>query len=144
MASQTLPRPASVGQAEPALQAFWLLRAGFAAAPILFGLDKFVELTADWSAYLWPTLASALPGSADSLMLVVGVIEILAGVLVAVRPRIGAYVVAAWLAGIILNLLLLGDFYDIALRDFGLMLGALSLARLASGTSGASGRASAG
>lgn len=88
-------------------------------------------MTADWSTYLWPGVASALPGSADTLMLAVGVIEILAGVLVAVRPRIGAYVVAAWLAGIIVNLLLVGDFYDIALRDFGLLLGALSLARLA-------------
>ncbi len=133
MASQTMTRP-RIDSLEPTLQAYWILRAGFTAAPILFGLDKFAELTADWSVYLWPQLASILPGSADSLMLVVGVIEIAAGVLVALRPRIGGYVVAAWLAGIILNLLLLGDFYDIALRDFGLLLGALSLARLAAVT----------
>jgi hypothetical protein len=85
----------------------------------------------DWSTYLWSGVDSALPGSADDVMLVVGVVEVVAGVLVAVRPRIGGYVVAAWLAGIIVNLLLVGDFYDIALRDFGLLLGALTLARLA-------------
>jgi hypothetical protein len=124
-------QPVRAELADPAFQAFTLLRAGFTAAPILFGLDKFFEVMADWSTYLWPPLASALPGSADTLMLVVGVIEILAGVLVAVQPRIGGYVVAAWLAAIIVNLLLIGDFYDIALRDFGLLLGALSLARLA-------------
>lgn len=116
---------------DPTFQAFTLLRVGFAAAPILFGLDKFTELMVDWSTYLWPGVASALPGSADQIMLLVGVIEIVAGVLVAVRPRIGGYVVAAWLTGIIVNLLLLGDYYDIALRDFGLLLGALTLARLA-------------
>ncbi|MPZ89756.1 MAG: hypothetical protein GEU81_17225, partial [Nitriliruptorales bacterium] len=115
----------------PVFQAFALLRVGFTAAPILFGLDKFFEVTADWSAYLWSGVDSALPGSADDLMLAVGVVEIVAGILVAIRPRVGGYVVAAWLAGIIVNLLLLGDFYDIALRDFGLLLGALTLARLA-------------
>jgi len=124
-------QPARAELADPAFQAFTLLRVGFTAAPIVFGLDKFFGVMADWSAYLWPGVASALPGSADTLMLVVGVIEIVAGILVAVRPRIGGYVVAAWLAGIIVNLLLIGDFYDIALRDFGLLLGALSLARLA-------------
>ena len=131
-------QPARAELADPAFQAFTLLRVGFTAAPILFGLDKFFEVMADWSTYLWPGVASALPGSADTLMLVVGVIEIVAGILVAVRPRIGGYVVAAWLAGIIVNLLLIGDFYDIALRDFGLLLGALSLARLAAafGSSG--------
>ena len=133
MATQTVTQSAGIREADPAIQAFWLLRLGFTAAPILFGLDKFVGLLADWSTYLWPPLASALPGSADTLMLVVGLVEILAGVLVAVRPRVGGYVVAAWLAGIILNLLLVGDYYDIALRDFGLLLGALSLARLATG-----------
>ena len=117
--------------ADPTFQAFTLLRAGFTAAPILFGLDKFTEWMVDWSTYLWSGLASALPGSADDIMIVVGVIEIVAGVLVAVRPRIGGYVVAAWLGGIIVNLLLIGEFYDIALRDFGLLLGALALARLA-------------
>jgi hypothetical protein len=122
--------------AEPSFQAFALLRVGFAVAPILFGLDKFVGLLADWPAYLWPGVASALPGSAGTIMLAVGVIEIAAGILVAVNPRIGGYVVAGWLAGIIVNLLLLGDFYDVALRDFGLLLGALTLARLAAGRHG--------
>jgi hypothetical protein len=122
----------------PAFQGFTLLRAGFTAAPILFGLDKFAEVMVDWSTYLWSEFASALPGTADQLMLVVGAIEIVAGILVAVRPRIGGLVVAAWLAGIIVNLLLVGDYYDIALRDFGLLLGALTLARLATIFPGAS------
>ena len=115
----------------PAFQAFVVLRAAFTAAPVLFGLDKFFNLMADWPSYLWSGFAAALPGTSADLMLVVGVIEIVAGIVVALRPRIGGYVVAAWLAGIILNLLLVGDFYDIALRDFGLLLGALALARLA-------------
>ena len=116
---------------DPTFQAFTLLRVGFTAAPILFGLDKFTEWMVDWSTYLWSGIPSALPGTADGIMLLVGAIEIVAGVLVAVRPRDGGYVVAAWLAGIIVNLLLVGDYYDIALRDFGLLLGALTLARLA-------------
>ena len=131
MTTQTATHPARAELADPQFQAFALLRIGFTAAPILFGLDKFFEFTADWSTYLWSGVASVLPGGANAVMLGVGVIEILAGVLVALRPRIGAYVVAAWLGGIIVNLLLIGDFYDIALRDFGLLLGALSLARLA-------------
>ena len=122
---------------DPAFHAFALLRLGFAAAPILFGLDKFTGVMTDWSAYLWSGIDTMLPVGADTVMLGVGVIEILAGVLVAVRPRIGGYVVAAWLAGIIANLLLVGDFADIALRDFGLLLGALALARLATTFSGA-------
>jgi len=125
-------QPARAELADPAFQAFTLLRVGFTAAPILFGLDKFFEVMTDWSTYLWPGVASALPGSADTIMFAVGIIEIVAGVLVALRPRIGGLVVALWLAGIIVNLLLIGDYYDIALRDFGLLLGALSLARLAS------------
>ena len=116
----------------PVYQAFSLLRVGFTVAPILFGLDKFLGvLTDDWPSYLWSGVDAVVPGSAADAMLVVGVVEILAGVLVALQPRIGGYVVAAWLAGIILNLLLLGDYFDIALRDFGLLLGALTLARLA-------------
>ena len=125
--------------ADPAFQAFTLLRGGFTLAPILFGLDKFAEWMVEWSRYLWPAVPSALPGSADSIMFVVGVIEITAGVLVALRPRIGGYVVAAWLAAIIVNLLLLGGYYDIALRDLGLLLGALALARLATAYSAANG-----
>ena len=114
-----------------ARQAFRILHVGFVVAPVLAGLDKFFEVLADWSTYLWSGVASVLPGGADAVMLAVGVVEILAGVLVAVRPRLGGYVVAVWLAGIIVNLLLVGDYYDIALRDFGLLLAALSLARLA-------------
>lgn len=131
MASITTTATPRSELADPTFQAFALLRVGFTVAPILFGLDKFVEVMADWSTYLWPGVASVLPGSADAVMLAVGVIEVAAGLLVAVRPRIGGYVVAGWLAGIIVNLLLLGDGYDIALRDLGLLLGALSLARLA-------------
>lgn len=116
----------------PVEQTFWLLRIGFTAAPILFGLDKFTNLMVDWSTYLAPWMNDLIPGSADDFMLAVGVIEIAAGILVAVRPSIGGLVVSAWLAGIITNLLTIPDYYDIALRDFGLLLGALSLARLAS------------
>jgi hypothetical protein len=114
-----------------AWQAFWLLRIGFTVAPILFGLDKFAEVLTDWERYLAPELVDLLPGDASQLMMVVGVVEIAAGILVFVLPRIGGYVVAAWLAGIIVNLLILGDYYDVALRDVGLLAGALSLARLA-------------
>ena len=116
-----------------ARDAFLVLRLGFTVAPIVFGLDKFFDILTGWDRYLAPDIADLLPGNANQLMYVVGVIEIVAGLLVAVRPRIGGYVVAAWLAGIIVNLLLLGDYYDIALRDFGLLLGAVALARLAGG-----------
>jgi uncharacterized membrane protein YphA (DoxX/SURF4 family) len=117
--------------ADPVVQAFWLLRIGFTVAPILFGLDKFANLLVDWDRYLAPGLVDALPGTADQLMYVVGAIEIVAGLLVAVAPRFGGYLVAAWLGSIIVNLLAQGDYYDIALRDFGLLLAALTLARLA-------------
>jgi len=112
-------------------QAYLLLRFGFIVAPIIAGLDKFTHLLANWDAYVAPVVARPLGGSVHAFMMVVGVIEIVAGLLVAVRPRIGAYVVALWLAGIIVNLVTLGDYYDVALRDFGLMVGALALARLA-------------
>ena len=114
-----------------AYQAYLTLRVGFVVAPILFGLDKFTNLLTDWTTYLAPAVDRLVPGSATSAMLAVGVIEIVAGLVVAVRPRFGGYLVAAWLAGIITNLLLLGDHYDVALRDFGLLLAALALARLA-------------
>jgi hypothetical protein len=117
--------------ANPAYQAFALLRLGFTIAPILFGLDKFLDWLVDWRIYLAPEINDIVPGNAHQAMLAVGVIEILAGVVVAVRPKWGGYLVAAWLAGIITNLLLQADFYDVALRDFGLLLAALSLARLA-------------
>ena len=116
----------------PVEQTFWLLRLGFTAAPILFGLDKFTNLLVDWSAYLAPWLDRRIPGSADEFMMVVGVAEIAAGLLVAIKPSIGGLVVAGWLAGIITNLLTIPGYYDIALRDVGLLLAALSLARLAS------------
>jgi hypothetical protein len=114
-----------------ARQAFRILQLGFVVAPILFGLDKFFEVLVDWDRYLAPSVTDVLPVSGHSVMLVVGVIEIAAGVLVAVRPRIGGYVVAVWLWAIIVNLLVLGDYFDVALRDFGLSLAALALARLA-------------
>ncbi len=113
-------------------QAFWLLRIGFTVAPIAFGLDKFAEVLTEWDVYLAPEFTDLLNAEAHTLMLWVGVIEVVAGLVVAVRPRFGGYLVAAWLSGIIANLLLIGDYHDIALRDFGLLLGALTLARLAS------------
>jgi len=113
-------------------QAFLLLRTVFTVAPILFGLDKFAEVLTNWERYLAPEFNDLIPGTAHQAMLIVGIVEIAAGLLVAVLPRVGGYVVAAWLAGIILNLLLIGDFYDVALRDFGLLVAALALARLAS------------
>jgi hypothetical protein len=130
MGTAVRPRtPGAIGNS--AYQAYLALRVGFVVAPILFGLDKFTNLLADWTTYLAPTLDRLLPGSATSAMLAVGVVEVVAGLAVAVRPRVGGYLVAAWLAGIIGNLLLLGDHYDVALRDFGLLLAALALARLA-------------
>jgi hypothetical protein len=117
---------------DPLRQAFLLLRVAFTVAPVLFGLDKFAEvLTGDWERYLSATFDDILPGSASTGMAIVGVVEILAGILVWLAPRIGALVVAGWLGGIIVNLLIAGGFGDIALRDFGLMLAALTLARLA-------------
>ena len=118
-------------RSDPAYQAFWTLRVGFTAAPILFGLDKFAHLMTNWDKYLAPRLDNIIPGTAHQAMAAVGFIEIVAGLLVLLAPRVGAYVVAAWLAGIILDLLLIPGYYDVALRDFGLMLGALALARLA-------------
>jgi hypothetical protein len=136
MATRELRRPAtslSPDRAldDPVFQAFTLLRIGFTVAPILFGLDKFLDWLVEWPRYLAPELNDLLPGNAHQAMLAVGVIEIVAGVVVAVRPKFGGYLVAGWLAAIIVNLLVQADFYDIALRDFGLLLGALSLARLA-------------
>jgi hypothetical protein len=117
--------------ADPVQQAFLLLRTVFTVAPIAFGLDKFANLLTDWPGYLAPFVDRLVPGTAQQAMYAVGVIEIVAGLLVAARPKYGAVVVAAWLAGIIVNLLLLGDYYDVALRDFGLLVGALALWRLA-------------
>jgi uncharacterized membrane protein YphA (DoxX/SURF4 family) len=119
-------------RADPAYQAFTLLRIAFTVAPILFGLDKFFNVMVDWEQYLAPWINDIIPGSAATAMHLVGVIEIVAGIVVLLKPRYGAYLVAAWLGGIIVNLLTYSGYYDIALRDFGLMLGALTLARLAS------------
>ena len=113
-------------------QAFALMRLAFTVAPIAFGLDKFFNVMVDWPQYLAPWINNIVPGSGQDFMYVVGAIEILAGIVVGLKPRYGAYVVAAWLGGIIFNLLTLSGYYDVALRDFGLMLGALTLARLAS------------
>ena len=118
---------------DPFFQAFTLLRVGFTVAPILFGLDKFTNWLVDWPRYLAPQVNDLIPGNAHQAMLAIGVIEIVAGVVVALRPKFGGYLVAAWLGGIIVNLLMQADYYDIALRDFGLFLGALTLARLATG-----------
>jgi uncharacterized membrane protein YphA (DoxX/SURF4 family) len=131
-------RPVPVPTAErirrdPVAQAFLVMRIAFTVAPILFGLDKFTNvLTDDWTRYLSSEFNSLLPGSAADAMHIVGVVEIAAGLVVAVVPRFGGLLVAGWLAGIIVNLLLVGGYGDIALRDFGLLLGALSLSRLAS------------
>ena len=125
-------RPAVL--ADPAHLAFLLLRTVFTVAPILFGLDKFANLLTDWPRYLAPWIDGILPGDAQQVMYVVGVIEIVAGIVVAVAPRIGAWVVAAWLLGIIVDLLTLPGYFDVALRDFGLLVGALALNRLATPT----------
>ena len=114
----------------PAYQTYLILYAGFVALPILAGLDKFFHLLVDWDQYLAPAVTQIIPVTGHTFMLAVGVIEIAAGVLVAVRPRAGAYVVVLWFWGIIVNLLLVPGFYDVALRDFGLSLSALALARL--------------
>jgi uncharacterized membrane protein YphA (DoxX/SURF4 family) len=119
-------------RSDPAFQAFTIMRIAFTVAPILFGLDKFFNLMVDWEGYLAPWIDDIIPGSASTAMHLVGVVEIVAGIFVALKPRYGAYVVAAWLAGIIVDLLTYSGYYDVALRDFGLLLGALTLARLAS------------
>ena len=123
------PRRATL--TDPGYQAFVILRVGFTVAPILFGLDKFANLLVDWPGYLAPWINDVVPGSAQQAMYAVGVIEIVAGLVVAVAPRFGGWLVAGWLAGIIVNLLTIPDYYDIALRDFGLLLAAVALARLA-------------
>jgi uncharacterized membrane protein YphA (DoxX/SURF4 family) len=140
-AAFTTDRPSTVAPAgtfiervkeDPGYQAFWLLRIGFTVAPLLFGADKFANILVNWENYLAPWIRHLSPLSATHTMHIVGVIEIAAGVLVALKPRYAAYVVAAWLAGIIINLLSYSGYYDVALRDFGLLLASLTLARLAS------------
>jgi hypothetical protein len=133
-ALRPIPIPtANVLRSDPAAQAFMLLRIAFTLAPILFGLDKFAEvMIGDWPKYLAPEFNDILPGTAQDAMHAVGAVEIAAGLVVAFTPRFGGLLVAAWLGGIITSLLLVGGYADIALRDFGLLLGALTLSRLAS------------
>ena len=138
MSVSTTPQPRNIPVhdqstelANPAYQGYLLLRIGFVVAPLLFGLDKFFNILVGWDRYLAPVVNDLIPGNAHQAMLAVGAIEIVAGLAVALRPRFGGYLVAAWLAAIIINLLLIPGHYDIALRDFGLLLAALTLARLA-------------
>ena len=140
MTTSGLPSPTAGAleraRSDPAYGAFLLLRVGFTALPILMGLDKFFNLLttspANWEGYLAKWIADLSPLSPVHTMMVVGVIEIVAGIAVAIKPRYAAYIVAAWLAGIIVNLLTYSGFYDVALRDFGLLVAALTLGRLAS------------
>src|SRR3954451_523817 len=125
-----MPAEATDVARNPGYQAYQILHAGFVVAPILAGLDKFFHLLTNWDQYLAPVVNRVLGGHGHQFMLAVGVIEIVAGLGVLLKPRIFAYVVAAWLLGIIVNLLLIPGYYDIALRDLGLFLAALALARL--------------
>ncbi len=109
------------------LWAFWALRVGFTVAPILFGLDKFFNFMTDWTMYLSPLASGILPVSPEVAMRVIGIVEIVAGLLVALKPRIGSIIVAVWLVGIIANLLTIPGFLDVALRDLGLAIGAVAL-----------------
>src|SRR3954467_10739071 len=124
-----LARP-RIATTDPTYQAFLLLRTVFTVAPIVFGLDKFANVLTDWPQYLAPWIDRIVPGTAQQAMYAVGVVEVLAGVLVALVPRIGAWGGAAWPAGIVVTLLPVPGFYDIALRDFGLLVAAVALARL--------------
>ena len=127
-------------RSDPVAQAFTLLRIGFFVLPVLMGIDKFAEvMNENWTAYLATEFNDILPGSAQDAMYTVGVVEILAGIIVLVMPRFGGLLVAGWLAGIIVSLLLVGGYGDIALRDVGLLLGALTLFRLAGAESDNSG-----
>lgn len=120
---------------DPAAQAFWLLRIVFTVAPILFGLDKFLNVLTDWSAYVAPIVNEALLINPEQFLYFVGALEIAAGLTVLFAPRYGSLIVAVWLTGVIVNLLFTGGSFDIALRDFGLLVGALALFRLSSMTS---------
>ena len=128
--SASTATPARPLAAAPERQAFLLLRTVFTVAPLVFGLDKFTNLLTDWTMYLAPVVTTVVPLPAQTIMYVVGVVEIAAGLAVALKPRFGSLLVAVWLLGIIVNLIILGDFYDVALRDFGLLVGALALNRL--------------
>jgi hypothetical protein len=129
-AVRTLGGSATLERAEPARQAYQILHVAYFIAPVIAGLDKFFHLLTDWDKYLSPFVSNLLGGNGHTFMLAVGVVEVIAGIGVLVKPKIFAYVVGFWLLGIVGNLILAGDFYDIALRDFGLALGAFALARL--------------
>ena len=115
---------------EPAFQAFTILRVGYAALPIIAGADKFFHMLVNWNQYLAPAVYSLIGGHVRGFMHLVGIVEISAGVLVAIKPRWGSPVVGLWLLGIVGNLLMIPGFYDVALRDFGLAIGALAFFRL--------------
>ena len=123
--------PTRAQRGDATYQAYAVLRTAFVVAPVVFGLDKFTNILVQWDQYLAPALSQPLPVTAHQAMYAVGVIEVVAGLVVAFHPRLGALVVALWLGGIILNLLLLPGFYDVALRDFGLLMAAVALQRLA-------------
>jgi uncharacterized membrane protein YphA (DoxX/SURF4 family) len=129
--ASSTPAPIAAPGDDAGRQAFQMLRLLFTVAPVAFGLDKFFNVLVEWPTYLAPWVNDIAPGSGQDFMYAVGVVEIVAGLAVALKPRYGAPLVAAWLAGIIFNLLTLSGFYDVALRDFGLMVGAIVLARLA-------------
>jgi uncharacterized membrane protein YphA (DoxX/SURF4 family) len=133
MSTAAAPVPAATSvRSDPAAQAYLLMRVVFVVAPIVFGLDKFAGvLTDDWTRYLAPEFNDLIPGSAATAMHIVGIVEIAAGLIVLLTPRWGALLVAGWLGGIILNLLLVGGYGDVAMRDFGLLAGALALNRMA-------------
>ena len=130
------PEATAIRVQSPSYQAFQILHIAFTVAPIVAGIDKFFHFLVNWNQYLAPIVPQTLGISASTFMLGVGVVEVIAGLLVALAPRIGGCVVGLWLCGIIVNLLMLGAYYDIALRDLGLALGAFALARLSIDYSG--------
>jgi len=124
-------QPVTIAHRGPMYEAYRILQVAFVAAPVIAGIDKFFDRLVDWDMYLAPAIANGLGGKTHGWMMAAGAVEIIAGILVALKPRYFAYVVCAWLVGIVINLLLSKGFYDIALRDLGLALGALALGRLA-------------
>ena len=120
----------TTSSARPAYQAYRILHVTFIAVPIVTGMDKFFHVFCNWDLYLAPVIAKLSPIGGHNLMLVIGVVETIAGLVVAFKPKYGGYLVMAWLWGIIINLLLIPNYFDVAFRDFGLSLAALALARL--------------
>jgi uncharacterized membrane protein YphA (DoxX/SURF4 family) len=143
--STTLERPVRLGQkpvaavrtqagewSDARYQAYMLMRIGYTVLPLAMGIDKFFNAMVSWPTYLADWVDNIAPGTAQQFMYFVGAVEILAGILVLLKPRYAAYIVAAWLAGIVINLFSYGEYWDVGVRDVGLMLGALTLGRLAS------------